>query len=332
MVACTMPMVTVICKTYNQEKYIAQALESFVQQKTSFPFEVIVHDDASTDATAEIIREYEQRYPHIIHPIYQVENQHSKGVDSTLDYIIPKALGKYIAICEGDDFWTESTKLQKQFDYLEGHPDCPLVIHKTKRIFEDGSYLGPFSSHSFASPEACDLTASEVIRYVNDFHTSSLFFRKEYYNRNWTFLHKITPFDYAIKIMLATELSGAVHMISEVMSAYRVSAGGSWSRRIRDNNAKYEQHILQSVDTLHKIDEYRQFRYADAIQAEIIRREFKVEILRRNRAAWRNPKYRKYIDGMTNRERISNFMALCTPRTFELIHRSYQHVKKYFEH
>ena len=120
------PLVSVVTLAYNHGKYIRQCLDGFVMQKTDFPFEVIIHDDASTDDTAEIIREYEQKYPDIIKPIYQTENQYSKKVPIGATYLYPKAQGKYIAECEGDDWWTDPYKLQKQVDFLESHPDYLL--------------------------------------------------------------------------------------------------------------------------------------------------------------------------------------------------------------
>ena len=123
----TIPLVTIRCITYNHEPYIRQCLEGFVMQKTNFPFEAIVHDDASTDGTAAIIREYAEKYPDIIKPIYETENQYSKH-DGSLQRIMNAHIrGKYVAICEGDDYWIDPLKLQKQFDFLESHLDYGLV-------------------------------------------------------------------------------------------------------------------------------------------------------------------------------------------------------------
>ncbi|TGY67494.1 glycosyltransferase [Phocaeicola sartorii] len=121
------PLVTIQCLTYNHEPYIRQCLEGFVMQQTDFCFEVIVHDDASTDGTANIIREYEQKYPDIIKPIYEKENQYSKHDDSLIRIINEHTRGKYIAFCEGDDYWIDSLKLQKQVDFLEEHHDYGAV-------------------------------------------------------------------------------------------------------------------------------------------------------------------------------------------------------------
>ena len=124
----TDPRATICCITYNHEEYIRDAIESFLMQKTHFPFEIIIHDDASTDKTAEIIKEYEIKYPDIIKPIYQTENQYSKGKKASL-FTFMAARGKYIAFCEGDDYWIDPLKLQKQTELMEKYPDCYISFH-----------------------------------------------------------------------------------------------------------------------------------------------------------------------------------------------------------
>lgn len=135
------PLVSIDCITYNHEAFISEAIESFLMQKTDFTFEILIHDDASTDQTATIIRDYEKKYPDIIKPIYQKENQYSQDVEISRQFQFPRAMGKYIAFCEGDDYWTDPYKLQKQVDFLEAHPDHGLVhcnfdklYNKTGRI------------------------------------------------------------------------------------------------------------------------------------------------------------------------------------------------------
>lgn len=136
------PLVAIDCITYNHESYIRDALEGFVMQKTNFPFIAVVHEDASTDGTANVLKEYAKKYPDIIFPIFEEENQYSKK-DGSLRNIMNAAYEatgtKYIALCEGDDYWTDPNKLQKQVDFLESHPDVSLCFHNvvTKNI--DGS-------------------------------------------------------------------------------------------------------------------------------------------------------------------------------------------------
>ncbi len=121
------PLVSITCITYNHANYIHNAIEGFLIQKTNFPIEVLIHDDASTDGTEEIIREYEAKYPEIIKPLYETENQYVKGRKGSRTFNIPRSRSKYIALCEGDDYWTDPLKLQKQVDLLEANPDYGMV-------------------------------------------------------------------------------------------------------------------------------------------------------------------------------------------------------------
>ncbi len=137
-------LVAIRCITYNHAPYIRQCLEGFVMQQTNFRYVAIVHDDASTDGTAEIIREYEEKYPEIIKPIYEIENQYSKR-DGSLKRIMADAIDathcKYIAICEGDDYWTDPQKLQKQIDILEENKDCVLVYTDAHIVDKDSNRI-----------------------------------------------------------------------------------------------------------------------------------------------------------------------------------------------
>ena len=134
-------LVTIRCFTYNHEPYIRQCLEGFVMQKTNFRFEAIVHDDASTDGTADIIREYAEKYPDIIKPILEVENQYSKHDGSLTRIMNAHTYGKYIAMCEGDDYWTDPLKLQKQVDFLESHDDYGMCYTRVVRFVQkSGKY------------------------------------------------------------------------------------------------------------------------------------------------------------------------------------------------
>ncbi len=138
------PLVSICTLVYNHEPFLKECFEGFLMQKTNFAFEVLVHDDASTDNSAEIIREYTEKYPDIFKPIYQIENQYSKGVKVSATYQFPRAKGKYIAICEGDDYWTDPLKLQKQVDILEQNPDIGLVYTQAE-AFDNENIIGEIS-------------------------------------------------------------------------------------------------------------------------------------------------------------------------------------------
>ena len=152
--------VTVYCLTYNHERYIEKCLDSLVAQKTSFKFKIIVHDDASTDKTTELVKVYYKKYPDKIIPVIQENNQHSKGINVYDEYIKPLITSEFVAICEGDDFWASNDKLQMQYDYMMANPDCSLCVHNTQRVNEDGTLRNEFFNHSSSD---MDYNAHDVI-------------------------------------------------------------------------------------------------------------------------------------------------------------------------
>ncbi|MCM2130421.1 glycosyltransferase [Larsenimonas rhizosphaerae] len=170
------PVVSIICATFNHEGYIEDAIKGFLSQKTDFPFEIIIHDDASTDSTAKIIEKYALEFPLTIKPIYQKENQYSRN-KKPVDNSLPFAQGKYIAICEGDDYWTDSQKIQKQFDYMERNPDCSLTHHNAFIFNESGiiassklpkEFKRSYSSEELINNDCFILTLSVMFRRTFD--------------------------------------------------------------------------------------------------------------------------------------------------------------------
>lgn len=127
-------LVAVVCITYNHEKYLRNALDGFLSQKTDFRYKIVIHDDASTDNTVKIIEEYALKYPQIIVPIYQKENQYQRGINILKEYVAPLLEGKYYAYCEGDDFWCDPHKLQEQVDFMRAHPDYSACVHNTIQL------------------------------------------------------------------------------------------------------------------------------------------------------------------------------------------------------
>ena len=180
------PLVSICCLAYNHEPYIRECLDGMLMQRTTFKFEILIHDDASTDNTAKIIKEYAEKYPTIIKPILQTENQYSKGKGILAPFVYPKAKGKYIALCEGDDYWIDPYKLQKQVDFLENNKEFSYCVHRylsfdvEKEKYDDSVY--PISSSNYLCSEKKYVVITKKI-----FHekwlvkTLSVVFRKEAY-------------------------------------------------------------------------------------------------------------------------------------------------------
>ena len=134
-------LVSISCLAFNHAPYIKKCMDGFIMQEVNFSFEVLIHDDASTDGTTDIIREYEKKYPNIIKPIYEEENQWQRGRRGSSIFNIPRAQGKYIAFCEGDDYWTYPLKLQKQVDYLETHPEYDMVCTRFQQLYQESGEI-----------------------------------------------------------------------------------------------------------------------------------------------------------------------------------------------
>jgi glycosyltransferase involved in cell wall biosynthesis len=206
--------VSIVTITYNQENYIREALESFVIQKTNFPFEVIIADDCSTDDTVRIIEEYAEKYPTIIKPILRKKNI---GAVANSIESLKAAKGHYIALCEGDDYWTDESKLQKQVDFLEANKKYDVCFHKTRVIFEGGeeeTVEYPFRTDNFS---VADLIEGNFIQ------TNSVMYRRQEYSG---LSNKVFPFDWYLHLYHAQ--TGGIGYINETMSVYRRHAGGMW--------------------------------------------------------------------------------------------------------
>lgn len=168
--------VSILCMVYNHEKYLDKCLESFVNQKTNFKYEILVNDDASTDKSKEIIQKYKENYPNLFTKVFfQKENLFSKNIKITEDILLPQAEGKYIALCEGDDFWNSDCKLQTQYDFMENNLNCSMCVHNS---YIHNLKTGKYTKFNKWKKIRC-LSEKEVFFGWN-FHTSSYFIRKEY--------------------------------------------------------------------------------------------------------------------------------------------------------
>ena len=272
-------MVSVYCVAYNHAKYIRDALEGFVNQVTDFEYEVYVYDDASADGTTEIIAEYAKKYPQVIKPIFQEENQYSKGVSVSRTYIFPQLKGKYIAVCEGDDYWCDRYKLKRQVEYMEQHNDCSACVHNTK-------FINCRTKRSFVRYQRkrdTDISLDAVMeRGGAEFHTSSLLFRREYlYLPPAFYMKKIG--DYPTAIYLA--MNGRIHYFKDVMSVYRQYASGSWSSKMYLSDNRNENVIkmdYEIINMLTRVDQYSNYAYHAKIIEVIRKKEFEIEGLKGN--------------------------------------------------
>ena len=279
-------MVTVFCAAYNHEKYIRDTLDGFVAQKTNFPFEVIVHDDASTDNTAKIIKEYADKYPKIIKAIFQTENQYTRGGRISDRFVLPIAHGKYYALCEGDDYWIDENKLQMQVDFLESHPEYSACVHNTKVLnCQNNKEEGIKPKENWTEPNDTEVSFETLIDWenCNRFHTSSVVCKME--------LRKSRPpetvcgsvGDYPFSLYLCSK--GKIHRIPQVMSVYRSFSESSWSANVSRKKVISDNEKI--INMLRYFDDATEKKYNDCIVKRIM------EISLRNAELEGNYKYIK---------------------------------------
>jgi glycosyltransferase involved in cell wall biosynthesis len=246
--------ISVICITYNQDIYIRDAIDSFLAQITEYKFEIIIHDDVSTDSTIGILKRYQQKYPSIIKLILQTTNQFSININLPFKNTIAIAKGEYLALCEGDDFWSSEKKLSLQVNELNLHKSMNLCFHPSVHLSENNMRLGPKYTRGQ------QITCAELI--VSDFHlcaSASMMFRKSVF-ADLSFLNGMSIGDFYLRIIAAQ--NGAIY-INKEMCIYRVNSQGSWSESNHNDVQKITSSISSFYNELKVFDVYLNSRYQE---------------------------------------------------------------------
>ena len=267
------PKLSVILITYNHEKYIEKALDSVLSQVTDFPFEIVIGDDCSPDDTKNIIREYRDKYPDIIRIVHREKNTGRPTLnvyETTM-----KCRGDYLAYLEGDDYWTDSDKLQKQMDFLNEHPEYIACTHSHKMIDDNGNDI--------TDPEI--LKISDMYKWSGEFtmddfeksgfwpgHYASVVSKNIYKNKNhdYTILYKSHDFVDDGQILLFLLMEGKIYRLDDEMSVWRYvkkAGGNSWTSRSMKRNIQKED-ILMSMELMKWLEKEYSLRDYAKIKAK----------------------------------------------------------------
>ena len=308
--------VSIVCNVFNHGAYLRDALEGFVTQKTTFPFEVLVHDDASTDNSQQIIREYEAKYPHLIKPIYQTQNQYSQRVSITRTFQIPRISGKFVAVCEGDDFWTDPMKLQKQVDFLEANPEYSLCACSTiRKNIKTG-----LDERRYVITEDRDISLEEIIHAKTGgfFQYASILMRGDLFmNRpdpDW--MRKFPIGDYPLTIWAA--LNGKIHMLADVMTVYRYYAANSWTVRM-DNDEKREKISIKMIEGLEALDAATEGKHHDVIAQRILRHRYTLALMQHDYKTLRTGELDQMFRGRSMLRRMSDIIRCKFPKLYAMV-------------
>ncbi len=271
------PLVSICCLTYNMQEYIKQTLESLLMQRTTFKYEIIIHDDASTDKTKKIIEEYVANFPHIIKPIYQKENQHSKsGFNFHYENVFPKAVGKYVAFCDGDDFWIDPLKLQKQVDFLESNPNYGLVHTKAVTFDESTKRFKNIAGHEFKDIEEL-ITENTVLHssvcYRNNLAKQYLEEVRPQERTNWT------TNDFSIWIFIMQH--SKIKLLDDITTFYRIRSESISHKNDDLKRLHFSEGVYDIVDyyltTYSEVKDERKIRaryYSDMIKMYFLTRQW----------------------------------------------------------
>ena len=238
------PLVSILCLVYNHEPYLRQCLDGFVMQKTDFGFEAIVHDDASTDNSAAILREYAEKYPDIIKPIYETENQYRKGTLATIMDNAKSDSSKYIAICEGDDYWIDPMKLQKQVDFLNHNDDVSMIFSRCHVLYRDRYIDDEYPN--FKGINNCYFNSEQLFeKWIVP--TATIICRSKFYQIYTD--NRIYTGDIVLNLSMAEQ--GKVYGMSDYTAVYRINDNGLTISRKHNSLKMWEKYI----DHIHFLSE-----------------------------------------------------------------------------
>ena len=315
-------LVSILCTAYNHEEYIADALESFLAQQTDFPFEILVTDDVSSDRTADVIRDYAARYPDIIRPYYQEKNLYQQNIDAYHAFLYRDARGKYVALCEGDDYWTDPTKLQRQVDFMEAHPEYSACVHNSMIHYCAGDRPDePLLSRDGDG----DVRLEDVIPGMSTaYHTSSLLAKKELIEKPTEFYW--VGWDYGFTDQpdaLGLMLHGPIRYLDRFMSVYRVgSNAGAWSAGVSGNYAKHRHFITGKIKVLECYKKYAPAECLPVLEKILLRRRFELLYVEGRDREQRQPPYDALLRAMPLKYRAVNLLKCCFPALQRLYRRS----------
>lgn len=268
------PLVSIVCTTYNHARYVEDAICGFLQQKTNFPFEIIFHDDLSTDATREIINRYAADYPAIIRKIFPDENLYSQGVKILLR-AAGSAAGQFIAFCEGDDFWISPDKLQFQIDAISRYPECEMCFHPAF-VLKNGALAKRLFCRRARGNRL--FFGGAIIRCGGSFMpTASMLIRRSFFERAFQdrsgFFQKYLM-GYFCQIFCS--LAGGALYIDRPMSVYRSFSEGSWTQTIARDQKFYNSWLENHLESLREANVRTGLKYAKDFSVPIRRCHFSV--------------------------------------------------------
>ncbi|EKQ56940.1 MULTISPECIES: glycosyltransferase family 2 protein [unclassified Clostridium] len=314
-------LVSINCITYNHEKYIGDALEGFLNQKTDFEYEIIIGEDCSTDNTREIIRDYMKKHPEKIRLITSEKNV---GMANNEKRVYEASRGKYIAECEGDDFWIDPYKLQKQIDYMERNPGCTLCFHNAYKINTKRNIIGTMISKEMDSKE---LDCGEIAK-LGFIPTASRVYLKNAMKNPPYWYETAVVGDLPSQLIITSK--GYAHYMKDIMSVYRVGVENSATfnlfYRLNDEEriVKNQEELISILDNFNI---YSQFKYSKKIKERKKLYEYQLYFIKGDIKKLKQPKYKEFYKKLGIKAKIGIYVKSFNPKMYKVVNKVYRPIK-----
>ena len=308
--------ITVIVMTYNQKDYIRESLDSILRQKTNVDFNVLIHDDCSSDGTSEIINEYKKQYLDKIKVIHQKERTFPVvGFNGMLyTYVAPIIESDYIAYCDGDDYWCDDEKLQKQYDFMSSHPEYSMCFHSAYQLRPNND----MSSKWFIAREG-DIDISDLI---NDkpgicIATSSIFLKTNVF-KDFSDWRKAYPVE-DVPMYITAAMQGKIHRLKDIMCVYRQFAVGSWSAQNKGNNERIIRHMTDIKAATLLFDEQTNQKYHNLVVKQIESCDFRIAYINKDLKTIFSKANKRFVKRLKFKERFSLKLQYRAPSLYNLL-------------
>ena len=316
------PLVSICAVAYNHAPYIREALDHFLSQKRDFGIEILVHDDASTDGTAGIIREYQESCPDIVKPIFETENQYAKGIRNISGaFNFPRARGKYVALMDCDDYWKSDEKLLLQVAYMESHPDCQLCVHAAEVRNDRGELINRNLMRPFRGDR--DLSPAELVDKAGAFPFGSMMLRTELVRKLPGWYVNCPVGDRPLELMAAAK--GYCHYMDSALSVYRFNGAGSWTESMMTGDYERKQNdYARAMRAMYEgFDKTTGGKYHREAVSASHRLYFLTRVNLRAFDAVFDPRYRRYYRELPLRERFFLRFEKTAPGLYQAVRRCY---------
>jgi len=317
-------MVSINCITFNHEKYISKSIDSFLSQVTNFEFEILIGEDCSTDNTRKIVEEYVYKFPNKIKLITSNKNV---GMIKNFERVKENSKGKYIAICEGDDYWTDPYKLQKQVNFMEENPECSMCYHAAEIIdARNNNRLGftrPYNKTFILPSEKLFIGGGHICP------TASILYIRKLMIKPPNFYYESPVVDHALALVLSNQ--GKVGYIDQVMSVRNLWVPGSWNTEFQNEQTKNKKitHLNKMIKVLDDFNEYSVEKWRNDVNKNLYSWKVELYILRGNTKPLKNEEIKKIFKKLNKKQQLKIYSILTMPRLYKKLAILKQQIKKY---